>query len=427
MQKTKSSHTIGHTAPISWSHTFQKSHILSHKSSVCQISVGARKSRDRKTKYLYLDIRLNRERKRLNTGYKISQSNWDSKEKKVIGVEGEMINSKLYSQKEEIHYLVHKLEINGQFPTLDRVLSEFNQKSKYTDFISYYEIKLEERYQKDYIQENTYKAQRKVLHKLKQFKSKIPFAQITEETFKDFDKWNLHKIKETAIKQGREIVKNAYNTRQGCLKEIRTYLNLAEKDKIYFSKPKIKVKWITSSRESLNKDQLHQLIKAFVEQKFKGTTHYTLASFLFICSTGLRISDFLNLRKENLQNGVLTFDMAKNRKNLPKTIAIPANQIIIELFNYIIQHKSKRISQQKMNQKLKLIALELEIKTKISLHVGRNTFATLYLENGGNLSILQKILGHSSMKTTEIYNKTTDLAKAKEMQNFASVFNLADH
>jgi len=63
----------------------------------------------------------------------------------------------------------------------------------------------------------------------------------------------------------------------------------------------------------------------------------------------------------------------------------------------------KFITQQKINAYLKDIAKRFKINKKLTMHVGRHTFATNYIKAGGRAEDLQIILGHSSLETTMIY------------------------
>ena len=57
---------------------------------------------------------------------------------------------------------------------------------------------------------------------------------------------------------------------------------------------------------------------------------------------------------------------------------------------------------------MKAIANRARITVPVSPHVLRHTFATLFLQKGGSLTALKKILGHDRLATTEIYLNLTD-------------------
>ena len=58
---------------------------------------------------------------------------------------------------------------------------------------------------------------------------------------------------------------------------------------------------------------------------------------------------------------------------------------------------------------------------EITFHSTRHTFATKYLENGGDLETLQEILGHASIITTQIYAKVTMKKIAKNIDSRAKI------
>jgi site-specific recombinase XerD len=66
------------------------------------------------------------------------------------------------------------------------------------------------------------------------------------------------------------------------------------------------------------------------------------------------------------------------------------------------------ISNQKMNEYVKEMVKILGITKSVSCHVARHSFATNALELGVPIETVSKALGHSSIKTTQIYAKITE-------------------
>lgn len=78
------------------------------------------------------------------------------------------------------------------------------------------------------------------------------------------------------------------------------------------------------------------------------------------------------------------------------------------------------ISNQKTNDYLKEIADIIGINKHLTFHTARHTFATtVCLTNGVPLESLQKMLGHTSIKTTQIYAKIVDTKLCEDMNNLA--------
>lgn len=70
---------------------------------------------------------------------------------------------------------------------------------------------------------------------------------------------------------------------------------------------------------------------------------------------------------------------------------------------------------QQTNRILKRIAKQVGIK-KITFQIGRHTCGTLLLYRGVSITTVQAILGHQSVKTTQIYSAVTDLTIEKELK-----------
>ncbi|WP_430820523.1 site-specific integrase [Carboxylicivirga caseinilyticus] len=80
-------------------------------------------------------------------------------------------------------------------------------------------------------------------------------------------------------------------------------------------------------------------------------------------------------------------------------------------------------SNQRMNTYLKEIADICEINKDLTMHIARHTFATtVTLANGVPIETVSKMLGHTSLKTTQIYGKIIDSKISKDMKKLKSMF-----
>lgn len=80
------------------------------------------------------------------------------------------------------------------------------------------------------------------------------------------------------------------------------------------------------------------------------------------------------------------------------------------------------ITNQKMNAYLKEIADLAKIKKNLTTHVARHTFASMSLCNNESIEVISKMLGHSDIKTTQIYAKMQDQAVYDCMATMRSKF-----
>lgn len=83
----------------------------------------------------------------------------------------------------------------------------------------------------------------------------------------------------------------------------------------------------------------------------------------------------------------------------------------------VLKHGSETIFNQKMNEYLKELANICGITKNLSMHVARHTFATtVTLSNGVPIETVSKMLGHTSIKTTQIYASIVDSKISKDME-----------
>ena len=78
--------------------------------------------------------------------------------------------------------------------------------------------------------------------------------------------------------------------------------------------------------------------------------------------------------------------------------------------------KSNRVHKvcHQINQELKLLAKELNIKSEVTTYVARHSFATILKKSGVNIGIISEALGHQDIKTTQIYLSRFDNEQVDE-------------
>ena len=147
--------------------------------------------------------------------------------------------------------------------------------------------------------------------------------------------------------------------------------------------------------------------------------------FVFSCFTGLAYIDVANLTPEN----IVTLDdkqwiMTKRQKTSVATnvllLDIPKN--IIEKYSGKIYRNGKlfpMLTNQRTNSYLKEIADICGIKKDLTFHMARHTFATMSLSKGVSMESVSKMLGHTNIKTTQIYARITNKKIEYDMEQLA--------
>lgn len=137
--------------------------------------------------------------------------------------------------------------------------------------------------------------------------------------------------------------------------------------------------------------------------------------FLFSVYTGLRFTDAISLRENNIQRDGKIYWINFIQKKTDEQSHISMLNKAVEIFNkYENERKMNgyvlpRISNQKLNVYLKVIAELVGIDKPLTHHVARHTAATtIFLENDISMEVTGKQLGHKSIRSTQIYAKVTN-------------------
>lgn len=226
----------------------------------------------------------------------------------------------------------------------------------------------------------------------------------------------------------------AVNTIWGRMKTLRKAVSIAISKGILPNNPmaEYKKKSEESRREYLTIDEL-KLLESY-EAEF-AAKQKVLDLFLFMCYTGLRFSDICTLTQDEVvtENEVtkLHFKMDKGNEYLGIKLSSKPLKILKKywelnlMYGFGILNESKdlqdkysvkkEISRRNAyyNKSIKPIAKAVELEKNVSMHIGRHTFATISLSLGVPIEVVSKLLGHKSIKETQIYAKILDQSKDK--------------
>ena len=246
---------------------------------------------------------------------------------------------------------------------------------------------------------------------LEQFRPGLDFADLTYTFLKDFECW----LRE----QGKGV-----NTVAKHMRQLRTLINEAINDGYMpadsYPFRKYKIKQEKPQKPFLTPDELRKLENLVVhDQKIR----HVLDAFLFCCYTGLRYSDFRSLNNTNLiqinRSPWLCVDMLKTNITVRLPLAFLFNGKAMQILNSYpnMDIFSSIPINSDTNKILSDIAQHAKIRKHFTFHTARHTCATLLVHQGVAITTVQKILGHTSVKTTQIYSEVMSDTIIKDLKS----------
>ncbi len=164
------------------------------------------------------------------------------------------------------------------------------------------------------------------------------------------------------------------------------------------------------------KDKLlpHVLDQKDIEKMIKLTKnrkHRSMLSLIYAC--GLRRGDLLNLKPRDIDSKRQQLFIRGGKGRKDRVVGIP-QKMIESLREYYLQYRPKvwlfegqkpgeQYSERSIQLVLKQALERAGLRSDASLHWLRHSFATHTLENGIDITYIKELLGHSSIRTTEIY------------------------
>ena len=301
------------------------------------------------------------------------------------------------------HYRLSKKDLS-----IDVLKKEYYNWRNRQNFYDFYEREMNDRRKRKKIEQPTYVCHKASLNKLKRFKLVCTFQDLTPKLLENF---RAH-MKNT--------LGNGPATIEKTLKDIRTYVHLAERDGVTLDNPfkVIKVKHIETIPEVLTLDQVQQLLDLYDQADLSPTWYCVLQHFLFNCFTGLRISDIQRVRAEHIIDGGLVFNPHKTRNSKTKTVSIPLHAIALRFVSKNAGRLFDTYTDQYVRRVLHKIAEHLEWTIKVGTHTARHTFGTNFIELGGDVVTLKEYMGHGKIQTTMQYVHLSDRRKREQISVF---------
>lgn len=208
------------------------------------------------------------------------------------------------------------------------------------------------------------------------------------------------------------------------MRQLRTLINEAINDGYMpadsYPFRKYKIKQEKPQKPFLTPDELRKLENLVVhDQKIR----HVLDAFLFCCYTGLRYSDFRSLNNTNLvqinRSPWLCVDMLKTNITVRLPLAFLFNGKAMQILNSYpnMDIFSSIPVNSDTNKILSYIAQHAKIRKHFTFHTARHTCATLLVYQGVAITTVQKILGHTSVKTTQIYSEVMSDTIIKDLKS----------
>lgn len=356
------------------------------------------------------------------TGITITPSLWDIKKQRLKGktTEALQVNKKLDNIESEIQEISDKLEYEGKL-SLEKVkaiyLNTEDDSNTIGALFDKYLSSIKDQVAVRHLSTTT--LQKYMLCQVRfmamlndKFHCKdMLLKDVTPAVIQDFSVYLM------------TVVRQCNNTAMKTMKTLKTVILYGIKLGVIHSNPYLGVKLHLEpvDRGFLTEEELQSIIKKDFEIDRLG---FVRDLFVFSCFTGLSYIDVKKLKADNIVtlNGIEWIKMAREKTSTPVSVVLfDGAKCIIKKYENDPKRKDKlfpSMSNQKMNQYLKEIATSCGIKKNITFHMARHTFATLTLSKGVPIESVSRMLGHTNIKTTQIYAKITNKKIEEDMTKF---------
>ncbi|SEB22325.1 Site-specific recombinase XerD, partial [Pedobacter hartonius] len=385
--------------------------------------------------FIFLRITVDGVRAEMSTSRNCEPERWNAKAGKVIGTKEDVktLNAYLENMKAEVYAAHSQLSVDGAEITADSVKCKFLGKEEKAhtimEAIKTHNEKMKALVDKEEYAPGTLRRFEVLERHVEDFiaakynRADFNVKRIDHEFIDGFD-FYLHTVKE-----------NDTNTANKHIKNLKKIVSICRKYKWISTDPffghTLKSKPV--HREFLTADELQKITeKQFTTARLSQVRDF----FLFSCYTGLSYADVQKLKLADVSIGVdgerwiFTY-----RKKTDTRVAIPLLPIAASILDkykdhpYCL-HNNRALpisSNQKMNEYLVEIAALAGVNKTLGNRIAKRTFGTtVTLLNGVPIESVSKMLGHTNIRTTQLYAKVLDTKVSGDMAPLMGKF-VAQH
>ena len=313
------------------------------------------------------------------------------------------------------HNALIQIQIDGQY--FVKRIGNINQLIDNPKIITYKEDSSFLDWMESEIDKETYTAGTIANHKaalavLRRFKESITFTQIDYKCICDFE----------------NFLKNAgyaINTIAKFMKIFRRFVNLAIDEELMTVYPfrKYHIKTENVQKQSLTERELKRIEDKEEKEELTEEERKVVKGFLFSVYSGLRFSDIIQVTKQHVKNIYRNKWVVMRMQKTDHEVRIPISKMFGGKAAAMVQENKTTTGKlfqlpcnARCNLVLKRVLKRFNIHRHITFHCARHTCATVLLSKGVSLPIIQHILGHQSIKTTQVYSAVKDTTINKEIR-----------
>jgi len=383
--------------------------------------------KNKKNEYpIYCRITVDGQRAELSLKHSIKEENWDVNAQRVKPKDpaAQIVNPYIDHVRGRINMIFNQHMISGTPVTAayikDRFLGkQFKSEHKsLLEAIDYHNLKMEEQVNAELIHPKTlmrFKIMRTRLVEFMELNYKtndILLPDIKLAFIKDFDHYLMTKVKIHT------------NTTQRYVKNLKKIMHMAVAMEWIPNNPfnAHKCNHIQTDREILTMEEINRMRKKdFGFDRLNEVRDV----FIFCCFTGYAYTDVANFGRNAVMIGLDgNYWLSTNRQKTGSKEKVPLLPHALEILERYKDHEycienDKLLpvnSNQRYNAYLKELATLCKINKKLTSHIARHTFATtVTLANGVPIETVSAMLGHTSIKTTQIYAKVVEKKVSEDM------------
>lgn len=350
-----------------------------------------------------IEVLFERKRKWIGTGVRLYSDQWNDKVKVKNTVQSIELNERLDAQMSNINEYINSLIKNKEdfsFEKLERFLKYSQKKESFIDFVK---RRVSERTD---LRKGTLNTHASLINSLEEFERIIHFTDITTANIMHYDDF-LHRkyTKQTTI--------------HGYHKRLKRYINEAIKYELLKDNPYSRLKFERGKSEGIKYLTTEQIARIRALKISSKSIEKVRDLFIFQCYTGLSYADlfkfdFSTVTKKN--NKFFIRDMrVKTEEEYFLMLLKPAMEILRKY-----DFRLPVISNYQYNLRLKVVQELANIKSSLHSHMARHSFAVMALSMGVSIENLARMMGHTDIKTTQIYAKVLNKSVQEEFEKMDS-------